>query len=931
MRRLTAPPLRLLIPGVVLLAGILTLLFALLVGRPYLLSLIKEHTEHDIRDSLNRLQGSLEYMLMRGDTQGVQREIAADSASGEVKYLLVVDHRRRVIAASMPSMVGRSVDGLAVRIPPGLYERALSSRSVQLVDSPTERTIHGAVPLRFPDGERPSGEGRGAVLIELDPGEAGSELISGIERLFVWVSSAVLLFGGLFLVAFDRHISRRLRKIINGIALLESGQYDRRIKLSGRDELAKIAGVLNGLAQSLSVSREALLSQHMLFDELMRHIPALVSIVTAEGRFVYVNPRFILAYGFDPVGDEEATRTRLPADLREKHRRANARVLESGDPAQFEWTVEIGGQTRTWFLVKFPLVEAEEARVCTISVDITEKQQNEQLVKISRRIFENTTEGIIITDADRRIVELNDSFARIAGYRKQDLIGKRPESLSSGQQSEAFYREFWHSLRDRGRWRGEVVNRRPDGTLYSVRLSVSSITGRDGRSNGYFAIYQDISAEKRAEQALRELAYYDTLTGLYNRASFKQKVSEALQRTQRFQESFGLLFIDLDRFKEINDGGGHELGDKLLEQVARRLESQLRKMDVACRLGGDEFTVLVSRVEDDSRLAVIAQKLIDTLKQPYRIEGQELCIGCSIGIVVAPRDGEDRDQLMRNADVAMYHAKESGRGRYAFFDACIDARNRRLVSIRQGLRQAEANGELSLVYQPEVDPLSGEVRIYEALMRWSSAELGPVSPAEFIAVAEESGLIADLTRWLIEQVAIESRSEPLRSAKIGINLSPRQFHSDSWLDMVRDTIFDRGLDPTRLCIEVTESALVEDFEPANEQLREIKKLGIEVAIDDFGTGYSSLAYLKRLPIDYLKIDRSFVADIHQDPDDRTIVETVIVMAHALGLKVVAEGTETEQQLAFLREQGCDLIQGYYYAKPQSLDAMKAALRADERR
>ncbi|MBV1786891.1 EAL domain-containing protein [Marinobacterium sp. D7] len=924
MKKVSAPPLRLLVPGVILLVGILAMVFALLVVRPYLLSLSREYTESDIRYSLNRLQGTLEYLLMRGDIRGVQREIAANSVRRDVKYLLVVDEQRRVVASSSLSGVGQTLEQMKLHGASELFDRVVSIRSVQLADSPAEKTIYGAAPLHFPDAGRLRSDSWGAVLIELDLEHSDGRLVSGIEQLFVWISLGILLFGGLFLFAFDRHISRRLRKIIDGIALLESGRYDSKIKLNGRDELAKIARVLNGLANSLSASRDALLSQYALFDDVMRHIPAMVSIVSTPGRFVYVNPRFVSTYGFDPVSDKNA-RNPLPADLIEKHRRANREVLESGEPAQFEWSVALGGRVRTLFMVKFPLYEAEEARVCTIAMDITEKQQNEQLLMISRRIFENTTEGIIITDADRKIVELNDSFARIAGYRKHELIGKRPELLKSEVQDAGFYQTFWQRLRSEGRWQGEVVNRRPDGTLYPVRLSVSSIVERDGRISGYFAIYQDISAEKRAEEALRELAYYDTLTGLYNRASFKQKVSDAVLRMQRYREPFGLLFIDLDRFKEINDSNGHELGDKLLEQVARRIESRLRKLDVACRLGGDEFTVLVPHVGNETELAVIAQKLIEAIAQPYTVGEQELCIGCSIGIVVAPRDGEDRDQLMRNADAAMYHAKESGRGRYAFFDTRIEERNRRLVSIKHGLRLAQARGELSLVYQPEVDPLTGEVRIYEALMRWNSAELGPVSPAEFIPVAEESDLIVDLTRWLIERVVEECRTEPLQSSKISINLSPRQFRSESWLGMVRDRIRDRELDPACLCIEVTESALVEDFELAGEQLREIKQLGIEVAIDDFGTGYSSLAYLKRLPIDYLKIDRSFVADIHQDVDDRTIVETVIVMAHALGLRVVAEGAETEQQVEFLREQGCDLVQGYYYARPLPLSVLQQDL------
>lgn len=918
MRRLSVPPIRVLVPGLILLVAVLALLFSYFVIRPYLLALSFDTTRSDIRYSLNRLQGTLEYLLARNDLDGVRREVAANSARRDVKYLLVIDPQQRVLASSSLADMEQPLSAVQVHFSAELLQQAAAGGGVQIEHVDDENTLYGIASLRFPATAELRSSQRGAVLLELDL--APHQGMRRIEQLFIWVAVAILLLGVLIWYGFERHIRRRLKRITSGLASLERGDYDHPVILNGNDELAQIARAMNQLATSLALSRAEILSQHARFDSIMQHIPALVSIVEAEGNFIYVNECFEQVYGSDPSGTDRQLEDVFSAETAARYRELNAQVLQTGMPIQLELSTRVQGREHRWFMVKFPL--REEGQVCTVSVDITEKEHSEQLLRISRRIFENTTEGIIVTDRDRRIIEVNHSFARITGYRKDELLGQPAELLHAGGEGSDFNRRFWRTLRTQGRWQGELTNRRADGTLYPVRLSVSTISGRDGDINGYFAIYQDISAEKQAEASLRELAYYDTLTGLYNRASFKQKVAEALRRMERFDEAFGLLFIDLDRFKEVNDRFGHEHGDLLLEQVARRIEGQLRELDLACRLGGDEFTVMVPHVDGDTDLAVVAQRLIDALSQPYRRDGEEMEIGCSIGIVVAPRDGRDVDVLMRHADAAMYHAKENGRGRYAFFDAAIDACNQRLMKIKQGLKLAEMRQELSLVYQPEIDPETGKVCMYEALMRWNSQELGAVSPAEFIAVAEESDLISQLTRWLVGQVARDSQTAPLRGCPVSINLSPRQFRSDSWLQLIREAIDQQGLEPSCLCIEVTESALVEDLGFTGGQLEQLKQLGIRVAIDDFGTGYSSLTYLKRLPIDFLKIDRSFVADIGQDQDDQTIVETVIVMAHAMGLKVVAEGAETDAQVAFLRSRGCDLIQGYFYAKPLPLSQLK---------
>ncbi|WP_160115576.1 EAL domain-containing protein [Marinobacterium lutimaris] len=916
--KLAYPPLRLLLPLLILIGGSLALLFVLFVARPYLLYLTDNNARTEISYSVNRLQGTLEYMLLRGDEEGVQREIAAASMRRYVKHLVVLDNENRVLASSSLADRGQTFDQLFLHLPDSFIQQIQSSGSLSFYDSPEEDTIYGAAPVSLPDADKPRQMARGTVVIEVDTRLLGNNLLGRIDNFFLWIAGFILLSAPLVWYAGERYINRRLARIMGSIEAMEAGDYDREVKLGGGDELGQIANALNRLATSIRSSREELKKQNALFDEVMRHIPALVSIVSEDGHFVYANRRFQAFYKVDPAKNGLDLDATFNTGITRRHRELNRQVLARGGPMQLHLTTEFEGRETTWFMVKFPLLRGEVRSVCTVSLDITEQETNEQLVNISRRIFENTSEGIVISDREQRIVEVNDSFARMNGSSKEELIGRRMELVDSSLSGAGVKERVEAAIAVKGSWQGELSCRRSDGSTYPARLSVSAIRDRHNRQDGFFAIYQDISSEKAAEESLQQLAYNDALTGLYNRASFKRHLQEALERMKRYDEQFAVLFIDLDRFKEVNDSFGHECGDSLLELVADRLRDQLREVDLACRLGGDEFTVLVPHVDQTEGLAVIANKLIAAISEPYLVDGHELFIGCSIGIAVAPADGEESDLLMRNADAAMYHAKESGRGCHAFFDSEIDDRNRRRIQIKNGLRLARARGELSLAYQPEVDPVSGEVKIYEALMRWYSNEIGFVSPVEFIAVAEESELIEDLTEWLIGQVAEDCRQAPLNAAKISINLSPRQFRSESWLRQINAAVASGAVDPRRLCIEVTESALVEDFSRAHAQLQQMKKLGIEVAIDDFGTGYSSLSYLKRMPIDYLKIDRSFVADIGQDTDDQTIVETVIVMAHALGLKVVAEGAENEQQVAFLRKNHCDLIQGYYYAKPALL-------------
>ena len=922
MKLITELPLRRIIPISIVLLALLMLVVAFGVIKPYLGQMMYQNMQDSLRYTLNRLQGTTEYMLGRGDLEGVKREVAASSAHREVKHLLVTDPAGQVIASSRIAHLGQSIDRLNLHLSRDLISQAHATRQpVFLHQRQGENTLYGLMPYLYIDAAASLQDHWGVILIELDIDRFMGPLLHRLDRLFLWVSLTVIALAVLAWLLIERAVSRRLLLITNTASALAADELGQRTGLRGRDELSQIGQAIDKMAARLEQSRGQLLQTNRQMENILRFIPSMVYVKDRKGCYRMVNERFIETLG---KPDENGTTVfdLVPEPWSAEITRRDQEVLQSGRALQFQISFPVKGEMHNWFMVKFPLVGEDGApyALCTVATDVTEQERNENLARIAQRIFEHTAEGIMITDADNRIVDVNQSLLDMTGYSRDELIGNHPSIQKSEHQDAAFYARMWQEIQRNGKWSGELWNRRADKTLYPVRLSISTILDRKGRVDGYFGIFQDITEEKNAERNLHQLAYHDTLTGLYNRTEFMRRVAEALRRGKRYDEAFGLLFIDLDLFKEVNDTYGHAVGDQLLCQVAERLRGCLRESDSAFRLGGDEFTVLLPQPEGDDNLAAVADKLIEQLKTPFRIEGREVRIGSSIGIVSYPRDGEDQDTLLGHADAAMYFAKELGRGRYAFFDPQINARNHRNMRIKTGLNEALERDELYLVYQPKVLP-GGEIIGYEALMRWHSHELGLVSPAEFIPIAETGQALDAMTVWLLHQVGRDLQQAPLKGQQVSINLSPRQFQSGRWAETLRQILTEYGLQPRQFCIEVTESTLVENFNTTVEQLAEVQALGIEVAIDDFGTGYSSLEYLKRLPIDYLKVDRSFVRDIETDADDRVIVQTIILLAHSLGLKVVAEGVETAEQAEFLARQACDELQGYLFAPPRRLEEL----------
>jgi len=542
--------------------------------------------------------------------------------------------------------------------------------------------------------------------------------------------------------------------------------------------------------------------------------------------------------------------------------------------------------------------------------------------RLSSTVFDSSSDAIMVSDRNNQIISVNAAFCEITGYARDEVLGKDPKMLSAGRQQHEFYLELWNSLRETGKWNGEIWNRRKTGELYMEWLSISTVKNNQGEITHYVGIFSDITERKQAEERVRHLAHYDALTDLPNRTLFHDRLQQALIQAQRGHYQVAVMFIDLDRFKVINDTLGHSVGDLLLQAVAQRLTNCVRQGDTVCRQGGDEFVILLPEIGHAEDAALVAQKVLDSVGQPFFLDGHELHISSSIGISFFPSDGVTVDALMKNADVAMYRAKDLGRNNFQFYLSDMNARSLEKFSLENNLRHALAHDELELYYQPLVDAGDSKLIGVEALLRWHHPELGLLHPAQFIPLAEETGMIVPIGEWVLRSACTQAQAwlkqghAPLRMA---VNLSARQFRQADLAGSVRKILDETGFDAHSLELEVTESTLMQNLDENIMTLKELKSMGIGIAVDDFGTGYSSLNYLKRLPIDTLKIDRSFVNDVIVNRDDAAIVNAIISLARSLALRVVAEGVENQEQQAFLEDHHCDEMQGYHFSHPLPAD------------
>ena len=703
------------------------------------------------------------------------------------------------------------------------------------------------------------------------------------------------------------------------------------------DHLGAPRGVVLGMAdqsETARAERQARELQGRLL-EVMDNATSLFAVKDAAGRYEFANTRFLSFFGLTLDAVRGRTDYQLFDNaLSDRLREGDFEVLRRRAPVDRDETVTRGERVSYLRVTRFPLMDADGnvSAVCTQAADISEQRAAQEALRLAANVFDFAGEGICVTDARGLLVSVNDSFTRITGYTRDEVMGGECSMLKSGRHPPDFYQAMWSELTERGKWQGEIWNRRKDGTLIPEWLTISAVRDDQGAVSNYVGIFSDISAIKASHERIEHLATHDELTGLPNRNLFNDRVKHAIARAAHRGELLFVLFVDLDNFKVINDNLGHAAGDDLLREAAVRIGECLRPEDTVARLGGDEFILLIEGA-DPELISALGKRILDFLSASYRVQGRDVFVTASVGISSFPDDGQDSETLLKNADTAMYKAKERGKNQFQFFSVEMKLHGEQRMAIETGIRLALQEDQFSLLFQPEVELASGRILSAEALIRWTSGPLGEVSPARFIPVAEQSGLIVKVTDWVVRRVC-ESLRGWLDAGRLPVpvfvNISPLHFRTADLVASLTAAAARCGVSPHLIGIEITEGALMDGSEGTIAVLHALRALGVRVYVDDFGTGYSSLTYLKRYPIDGLKIDRSFVDGIADDPDDQAIATAVIGVARALAVDVVAEGVETEEQRAELIARGCTLAQGYLMYRPMAAAAFGVLLEPVEK-
>ncbi|OHC74345.1 MAG: hypothetical protein A3G18_03020 [Rhodospirillales bacterium RIFCSPLOWO2_12_FULL_58_28] len=564
-------------------------------------------------------------------------------------------------------------------------------------------------------------------------------------------------------------------------------------------------------------------------------------------------------------------------------------------------------------------------RTRELTEEISERRNAEKKLHLAAKVIANLNEAVVIVDTDFLVTSINPAFGLITGFSPDDVVGKQPPFYLTVKANPDLYSAMRSTLKRKGSWEEEFWCKHKNGTDYAVRLSISAIVGENGKVQQYAAVINDITKRKQDEERIHYQANFDALTGLPNRALFHDRLNQVLPTMKRLKKQLGLMFIDLDGFKLVNDTLGHNCGDLLLQEASRRLTECIRGGDTVARLGGDEFTVIMPNLTDPQQAPLLGQRILDALCRSFDLDGHETFISGSIGITIFPDDAVEAVDLIKNADAAMYRAKEQGKANYQFFTSDLNDDVKERMVLKNGLGKALERDEFILFYQPKLNILTGEVTSCEALMRWINKDMGGmVSPVKFIPILEETGHVVEVGEWALRTACnqhVAWLKEGLPPIRIAVNLSARQLRESSFVRIVEDVLKETGVGADGLEIEITESMLMSDSAKAVIALDQLHDMGIQVAMDDFGTGYSSLSYLKRFPIDTIKIDRSFVSDITTSHDDAEIIRTIITMGQTLGRKIVAEGVEIKEQLEMLRNYRCDEIQGYFFSRPMPANEM----------
>lgn len=758
---------------------------------------------------------------------------------------------------------------------------------------------------------------------------------------FLTIGLACILFliAQYFFIGIYFATMESIRSLVNSAQRIADGDLSERITLKTEDELRLVAENFNDMATSfqhlLSLSNEnqkRLNKSEQNLRTLIKTIPDLVWLKDKDGGYLTCNTMFEAYMGCkesEMIGKTDYAF--FEQALAETFSANDQYVMQTGEVMITEHSVTFQNDGRHAYLeaIKSPLrdIDGHVVGVLGVARDISRRKKYEnELRKFSLAVEQNPC-AIMITDLNANIEYANATYIKNSGYAIEEIIGKKTNILNSGKNDPKTIKKLWETILQGDTWKGELINRRKDGSEYIDLTLITPVRQPNGVISHYLAIKEDITERKIIEEENRNLAFSDPLTGLSNRRKLLERLKHTLARCQRENTQIALLMMDLDRFKAVNDTLGHLAGDELLKQVATRITSRLRTTDMVARLGGDEFVVLLEDISHQDDAARIATEIVSDLTMPFQLgQNSDVRIGSSIGIALYPQHGNSSAELMDNADIALYQAKDNGRGCFAYFSESLTIAARERLDLESRLRRGIEQGELRVFYQAQVDIVSGEVVGAEALVRWQEPNEGLIPPYKFIGIAEETGLIIRIGEWVLREVCRQGQAwleDGFAPIRLAVNVSPSQFKHCDMLALITSVLEESQYPAAQLEIELTESGLMEHQELVIDMLSKLRELGIHLAIDDFGTGYSSLAYLKRFPMNVLKIDKSFIDDIPYSADDMAIASAIISMGHTLGFKVLAEGVETQEQFDFLAQKGCDICQGYIKSKPLPADEFLA--------
>jgi diguanylate cyclase (GGDEF)-like protein/PAS domain S-box-containing protein len=679
------------------------------------------------------------------------------------------------------------------------------------------------------------------------------------------------------------------------------------------------------------------------YESILNSLDQNIFIKDLSFKYIYANKNFLKMVDKDVdslVGGDDYDY--FPKDIADEYRKHDYFVIKNNETIDFKDKMKIDGKYKTIRKVKKPLYNnGDIVGVIGVFWDISEnedeKNRLEKLQKglwhaendllLASNVFTKMHDGVMITDANQKILSVNEAFTKVTGYSKSEILGKKPNILNSGWHDDKFYQELWEDISKNGQFEGEIVDRKKDGTTYTAEVRISEVHNDDGLLTNYIAISNDITNKKEQEKLIHNLAYFDSLTDLPNRILFEERVTNRILAHKRANQKMAVMFIDMDNFKNINDRLGHSFGDLFLIETSKKIKNILREQDTLARLGGDEFTVMIENFESLESVAHIAKRIIELFERPIYLDDYKVFSGVSLGISIYPDDGTTYEDLVKAADTAMYQVKDSGKRDYKFYTPIMNEEVTKRIGIEHNLHNAIKNEEFFLEYQPKVDLLSNKVYGMEALVRWNQPEHGLVRPDHFIGIAEDTGMIYDIGLWVMEQAIHDLKllHDLDNTLTVSINVSSKQLEKESFINDLYKIVDKYGVNSNFIELEITESHIMNNIDETLNVLNKLNYKGFKLSIDDFGTGYSSLSYLKKLPVQTIKIDKSFVLDIDKDEEDRSIVSTIIAMSHALGKDVIAEGSETQGPIDALKFMHCRNVQGYFFSKPLAFESFKKYL------